>query len=81
MVQQNTEFAIYVTTVLIFLAAAILILVRPLTWGRWLVGLVAGAVWLITWYTPVPIWIGIVLILLTLWGWRQALNQPGIVGK
>ena len=67
MAQANAEFAIYLVTAFIFLAAVILILVRPLTWRTWLDGLAAGLAWLLTWYAPVPIWIGAALALLVLW--------------
>lgn len=39
----TAEFALYLATLLIFLAALVLILVRPLTWTGWLMGLAAGA--------------------------------------
>jgi hypothetical protein len=60
MTQANMEFAGYLASALIFLGAIVLILVRPLTWLRWLAGLAAGAVWLITWYAPVSKWIGVI---------------------
>jgi len=75
MAQQNVEFVVYVVAFLIFLAAIGLILLRPLTWQGWLVGLGAGAVWLITWYAPVPIWVGGAFELLTLWGLYQATGK------
>ena len=59
MTRANMEFAIYLASALIFLGAIILILVRPLTWRRWLAGLAAGTAWLITWYAPVSIGIGV----------------------
>ncbi len=61
---QNTEFALYVMSALLFLAALIILLIRPLTWKRWLTGLAVGAAWLLTWYAPVPIWAGAGLELL-----------------
>jgi hypothetical protein len=67
MAQGNTEFAIYLASALIFLGTVVLILIRPLTWRRWLTGLAAGVAWLITWYAPIPIWIGALLELLVLW--------------
>jgi hypothetical protein len=67
----NTEFFIYVADALIFVVAVLLLLVRPLSWGRWLAGLAAGAVWLITWYAPISIWIGVVLLICTLYGLWQ----------
>ena len=59
MVQANTEFAIYVASALIFLGAVVLILLGPLAWRTWLAGLTAGVAWLIIWYAPVSIWIGV----------------------
>ncbi len=68
MAQQNFEFTVYVLSALIFLAGLLLLLIRPLTRERWLAGLAGGAAWLITWYAPVSIWIGVGLELLVLWG-------------
>jgi hypothetical protein len=77
---QNIEFAIYLLAALVFVAAIVLILTRPLTWRRWLAGLAAGAAWLVTWYAPVPIWVGALLTLAVLWFmWvsqrRESANQ------
>lgn len=63
---QNTEFAVYLIAAALVCIACILILVRPLTWKRCMAGLSAGAVWLIAWYAPVPLWIGMALELLVL---------------
>jgi hypothetical protein len=63
----TTEFAILLAALLVFLAAVILNLLRPFTRTGWLLGLFAGAAWLITWYSPLPIWIGALLELLVLW--------------
>jgi hypothetical protein len=65
-VQQNIEFAIYVSAVLLFLAALVLLLVRPLSWRGWLAGLAAGIIWLAVWYAPLSVWIGLVLELFLL---------------
>ncbi len=67
MAQGNTEFFIYLAAALIFLGAIVLSLLRPLTWYRWLAGVAAGAVWLITWYAPVSVWLGAALELLVVW--------------
>jgi len=75
MTQQNAEFAVYVVAALIFWATLLLLLIRPLTWGRWLAGLAGGVGWLITWYAPVSIWIGIGLELLVLWGLHIVFRQ------
>ena len=66
-VRINTQFVVYVMTVLIFLVTLFLLLIRPLTWNRWLTGLAGGVVWLLTWYAPVSIWLGVGLELLVLW--------------
>jgi hypothetical protein len=78
MFQQNIEFAIYVVVLFIFLVAVGLTLLCTLTWKRWLAGLAAGMVWLITWYAPVPIWIGALLSFLVLWGLRDAFRQTSL---
>jgi hypothetical protein len=57
----NLEFFTYVFTALVFLAAPILILLRPLSWPGLLAALAAGVVWLLSWYAPIPWWAGVVL--------------------
>jgi hypothetical protein len=71
-VPQTIEFIILLATALLFLVMLILVLLRPFTWTRWLIGLAAGVVWLVTWYAPIPFWIGAVLALVVVWGWRRA---------
>lgn len=79
MAQANIELATYAGSAFIFIGAVVLILLRPLTWQRWLVGVAAGAAWLITWYAPVPVWIGALLELLVLWLLRAVfLHNPTI---
>lgn len=70
--QTNTEVAVYVGVALTFAVAVVMLLVRRFTWGRWLAGLAAGVIWLVTWYAPIPIWIAAVLLLCSLYGlWRM----------
>lgn len=76
MAQQNVEFAVYLLVFVIFLFAVVLLVLRPLTWRTWLAALAAGGVWLITWYVPIPIWIGAALGLLTCMWLRQAFREP-----
>ena len=83
----NMEFFIYVAVALILVVAIALLIVRPLSWGRWLAGMVAGAVWLATWYAPIPAWIGALLLICALYGfwrtyksnrrWEPILNKQG----
>jgi hypothetical protein len=68
MAQANTEFIIYLLSALIFFAAVILLFLRPLSWRNWLAGLAAGTAWLMTWYAPIPIWIGALLEVIVVWG-------------
>ena len=75
------EFFIYLASALIFLVAVIVNLLRPLTWRGWLSGLAAGATWLITWYAPVPIWIGALLELSVLWAMFAALRRSPLQKK
>lgn len=63
----NTQFVVYVMAALTFLVTLFLLLIRPLTWNRWLTALAGGVVWLVTWYAPVSIWVGVGLELLVLW--------------
>lgn len=76
MAQANIEVVLYVMAAMIFFAALILILVRPLTWQNWLAGLGAGAAWLIIWYAPISTWMGSLLGFLSLWGLRGAFHRP-----
>ena len=69
------EFAIYLASALVFLAAMILNLIRPLTRRGWFLGLAAGASWLVTWYAPLPILIGALLELMVLWGLFSAFRR------
>jgi hypothetical protein len=63
---QNTEFALFVITALVFLAGLVLLLVRPFSWAQWFAGLVTGLAWLLTWYAPIPLWLGIVITVLAI---------------
>jgi hypothetical protein len=75
MAQANTELAMYFAAFWIFVGAIVLILVRPLTWRRWLAGLAAGVAWLIAWYAPVSTRMGALLELLVLWGLGGAFRK------
>lgn len=66
MFKQNIEVGIYVLTALIFTITLLSLLIRRLTLKRWLTALAAGAVWLLTWFSPLPIWVGVGLELLVL---------------
>jgi hypothetical protein len=63
---QNTEFVLFLISAFTFVAALILLLVRPLDRGQWFIGLAAGLAWLTTWYAPIHLWLGIVISLLVI---------------
>lgn len=64
----DAEFWTYVLAWLVFVAGFVLTLARPLTMGRWLAGLAAGAAWLLVWYVPLPFWGGLLLEAAVVWG-------------
>lgn len=78
MVWTNTEFAFYMAGALIFTVAIVLLITRSFSWKRWLAGLGAGTVWLITWYTPIPIWIGAVLLVCAVYGLWQTYKSNSV---
>ncbi len=63
---QNSELLTFICTLLTFLAALALLVWRPLTWKTWGAGLMAGAIWLTTWYAPVANWFNVVLALIAI---------------
>jgi len=66
------EFTIYLVAALLFIAALVLVLIRPLTWRGWLAGLAAGIIWLVVWYGPIPAWVGAALELFVIAGLIRA---------
>lgn len=76
LIRQTTEFAIYVATLLIFLAALMLILFCRLTWKRWFAPCAAGIAWLAVWYAPLPAWVAVILEFPVLWGLHDAFRRP-----
>jgi hypothetical protein len=75
------EFTIYLIAALLFLAALVLVLLRPLTWRGWLAGLAAAIDWLVVWYAPVPVWVGAVLELFVLGALARTFRPPSIHPK
>jgi hypothetical protein len=69
------EFAIYLVAAMLYFAALVLILIRPLTWRGWLAGLAAGIIWLVVWYGPVPVWVGAMLELFVVVGLIRAFRR------
>ena len=69
--KQTIEFVIYLTLFIIFVFTQFFLLIRPLTLKKWFVGLASGVAWLLTWYAPIPLWIGVFLGLLVVLGLVQ----------
>jgi hypothetical protein len=70
--KQTTEFVIYLLLLMIFILTQFFLLLRPFTLKKWLAGLASGVAWLLTWFAPIPLWIGAVLGLLVILGFVQA---------
>jgi hypothetical protein len=88
MAVQNAEFALFLISGFTFLAGLILLLVRPLSGARWFAGLGTGLVWLITWYAPISLWLGIIINIIAILGLysvnrrrEQAVTHPIIIAE
>ena len=71
------EFAVYLVLLLLFVFTQFFLLLRPLTLKNWEIGLVSGIAWLITWYAPIPFWIGGILGLLIVAGLARSAKGQG----
>jgi len=60
---QYVELFTFICTLFTFLTALALLCWRRLTWKTWGAGVVAGAIWLTTWYAPVAKWFNVILAL------------------
>ena len=60
---QYVELFTFICTLFTFLTALALLCWRRLTWKAWGAGVVAGAIWLTTWYAPVANWFNVLLAL------------------
>ncbi len=63
---QNVELFTFLATLCLFLAALLLLFLRRLVWQSWGAALLAGAVWLATWYAPLPTPFSVLLALAAL---------------
>jgi hypothetical protein len=62
------EFFTFLGVLFIWIGMVIGVVARPFTWRGWRMGLLAGAGWLITWYGPVPVWVGALVTVLAVVG-------------
>jgi len=74
----NIEFIFYLMAALLFTISIVLILIRPLSWHRWLAGLAAGAAWLFIWYSLAPIWVGFLIEVLVTWNLYRSFRNVRI---
>ena len=70
--RQTVEFALLVWAFVAFLAAIGCVLRRPVTRLGWFAAMVAGMVWLVVWYAPTNIGVGVALNVLVIWLLRWA---------
>jgi hypothetical protein len=73
---QNAEFFTFLGTFFTFAAALLLILLRPITRQALGVGVLAGGIWLTTWYTPAPAWLSALLGLAAIGALCRASRKP-----
>lgn len=71
----NLEFFTYLLSMVVFLTAIVLNLVRPCSWLGWQAGFGAGVGWLLTWYAPIPFWVGAMLELFVIWNLARAYHM------
>jgi hypothetical protein len=64
--EEDTEFLSYLLTLLAFLAGLLALLLRPLTVARCLAVGALGLIWLLVWYAPGGLWLGLPLSALAL---------------
>jgi len=78
------EFFTFLGTLFIWIGMVVAVLVRPFTWPRWFLALAAGAGWLISWYAPIPIWMGAMVSVIAVVGIvrdRKHLRQDVMMGR
>lgn len=68
----TVEFAVYLLLLLLFVFTQFFLLLRPLTLKNWGLGLASGVTWLIAWYAPIPLWIGVILGLLVIFEFARS---------
>ena len=72
---QHIELFTFIAAFSTFASALLLLLLRRLSWRTWSAGLPTGSVWLTTWYTPIPTWLGVPLVVAAIgsmcWASRQ----------
>ena len=69
---RTIEFVIYVVILLVYIFTQLFFVLRPLSLKNWGIGLASGITWLVTWYAPIPLWIGVVLGLLIIFGFARS---------
>lgn len=67
---QSAEFFYFVATLLVYLVALVLLIIKPLNLRQYLFALASGLIFLFTWYTRLPIPLGIVMALVVIMWYR-----------
>lgn len=68
------EFTMLLWALVTFLVAVWCVLRRPLTWRRWLAGVIAGFAWLAVWYASMPVAAAVVVNVMVVWLLRAELT-------
>lgn len=79
--RQAVECALLVWAFVAFLAAIGCVLRRPVTRLGWFAAMVAGMVWLVVWYAPINIGVGVALNVLVIWLLRSAGRRRQQIGS
>ena len=74
---QYVELLTFVCTLVTFLTGLTLLGWRRLTWQTWGAGMLAGVIWLTTWYAPILNWLSVLLALLAIGVLFVAHRHPG----
>jgi hypothetical protein len=68
---QSIEFFAYLLAFLLFFIIFLWMLFLPLRWDRWFLALIAGLIWMASWYSPLPVWLGIIALIILIFMWKK----------
>lgn len=69
---QTFEFAVYVWALVSFFVSLWIVLRQPVTRINSLHAFAAGLAWLVVWYAPIPIWLGVLTNVFVVWMLRRS---------
>lgn len=73
---QSVEFAVFVWALFAWFIAIWCVLRRPLSWRGWCAGLGAGVAWLVVWYAPITIGLGVAVNVIVVLLLRAGRRRP-----